>query len=121
MGDPDGDEYAPHLATCEGDNQVCCLNVNQEPIFEEQCTDSPGYQCLPVTKCNLEDPVAQATGPRSVLDIRSGGFLDIDHLYSLCMGDDEICCSPEKVIKEKITVIKPPKTYQPQCGQHNNN
>jgi len=118
-------DYAPHLATCDVANQVCCLNILQEPIIEERCSDSSGYKCLPVTKCNLEEPVAQKTAPRgvTVLDIRSGGFLDVDHLYSLCEGDDEICCEPEKQIKEKekpIVVLKKKKD-QPQCGRHNVN
>ena len=53
----------------------------------------------------------------------SGGFLDIDHLFSLCQGDDEICCEPENQIEEKSKpkfVIKGEK-HQPQCGRHNVN
>ena len=41
------------------------------------------------------------------------------------MGDDEICCSPEKQIKDKVKppviIKKNPKTFEPQCGRHNGN
>jgi len=111
------------LAKCDRADQVCCLNVLQEPIIEEKCSDSPGYKCLSVTKCNLDEPVAQKTAPRGItaLDIRSGGFLDIDHLFSLCQGDDEICCEPENQIEEKPKFVIKGEKHQPQCGRHNVN
>ena len=41
------------------------------------------------------------------------------------MGDDEICCSPEKQIKDKekppVVIKKRPETFEPQCGRHNSN
>ena len=66
--------YEPHKATCPASRsgkQVCCSNIKpEEPIFQEKCSDSAGYECLPITKCNLENPVAQAESESEVLDIR---------------------------------------------------
>ena len=69
--------YEPHKATCPASRdgkQVCCLNIKQEPIFEEKCSDSAGYECLPIRKCNLEEPVAQAPSESEVLDLRTSEF-----------------------------------------------
>ena len=69
--------YEPHKATCPSSRdgkQVCCLNIKKEPIFQEKCSESAGYECLPITKCNLENPVAQAESESEVLDIRSSEF-----------------------------------------------
>ena len=50
---------------------MCCSNIKtEETIFEEKCTDSAGYECLPITKCDLKEPVAQAESESEVLDIR---------------------------------------------------
>jgi len=126
--------YEPHKATCPSSRdgkQVCCLNIKQEPIFQEKCSDSAGYECLPITKCNLKDPVAQAESESEVLDIRSTGA-GIDHNISLCLGDDEICCSPARRIPVEPINVDPkiqnpplppkvikPEPYKPKCGQHN--
>merc|ERR1712226_1277994 len=123
--------YEPHKATCpasRSSKQVCCSNIKTETIYEEKCSDSAGYECLPITKCNLKEPVAQAESESEVLDIRGAG-VGIDHNISLCLGDDEICCSPARRIPiEPINtdqnqipdpkVIKP-EPYKPKCGQHN--
>ena len=124
-GHSNGQEnYEPHKATCPSTNQVCCSMVKPEIIFQEKCSDSPGYQCLPLTKCNLEHPVFQAPSEREILDIQPGGFLHIDHETSLCLGDDEICCSPSRRKSDETTNviggIKNQNTpYHPKCGQHN--
>ena len=58
-----------------------------------------------------------------------GAGVGIDHNISLCLGDDEICCSPARRIpvdpintdQNQIPdpkVIKP-EPYKPKCGQHN--
>ena len=55
--------------------------------------------------------------------------MGIDHNISLCLGDDEICCSPARKIvaleepikvdpRDQPKVIKP-EPYKPKCGQHN--
>ena len=54
----------------------------------------------------------------------------IDHNISLCLGDDEICCSPNSQVKgvtaKPIRGTTTPNTtvvitnpYTPKCGQHN--
>ena len=55
------------------------------------------------------------------------GGAGIDHNISLCLGDDEICCSPARRIVDSpispINRVKPPvikpEPYKPKCGQHN--
>ena len=56
----------------------------------------------------------------------------IDHNISLCLGDDEICCSPARRIPVEPINVDPkipnpplppkvikPEPYKPKCGQHN--
>ena len=65
--------YEPHKATCpasRSSKQVCCSNIKTETIVQEKCSDSAGYECLPITKCDLKEPVAQAESESEVLDIR---------------------------------------------------
>ena len=65
--------YEPHKATCpasRSSKQVCCSNIKPEPVIQEKCSDSAGYECLPITKCDLKEPVAQAESESEVLDIR---------------------------------------------------
>ena len=60
----------------------------------------------------------------------------IDHNISLCLGDDEICCSPNSRVKDppptrrpgpvRPTTTEPPtititNTHTPKCGRHNSN
>ena len=58
--------------------------------------------------------------------------MGIDHNISLCLGDDEICCSPARRIpiepinpgpnqvpKTPIVQVIKQEPYKPKCGQHN--
>ena len=62
------------------------------------------------------------------------GGAGIDHNISLCLGDDEICCSPARRIIDRegpinvgsqtpLPKVKPQvivsEPYKPKCGQHN--